>query len=126
MMPGMRTLFGLAAVFLGIAVLAVVTGPVERPDETVPEMASPGYRVAIDPATGSFVEPTEPIVSAPVDPMNFSTEGLVEVDNPIGGGTSVNLQGRFRLGYVATTDAEGNLVIECQPVASEVEGGERQ
>jgi hypothetical protein len=81
---------------------------------------SEALRVYIDPETGEFTAPPEQENAAARKqalPEAFSTsqEGLEEKPSPVpGGGTMVDLKGRFRSPLVATTDSNGKIKIEHQ------------
>jgi len=52
------------------------------------------------------------------DAASQSSEGLVEVKNPVkGGGYMVNLQGRFQNAMTMNVDANGNKTAPCVPAA---------
>ena len=110
-------LSGLFLLSVGVASLRdTQVAALDNPAEV--SAVSPGYRVAIDPSTGQFVEPTniptDPAAKTQLDPLSQSAKGLVEQPSPVaGGGTMVNLQGRFQNTYTATTNADGETVIEC-------------
>lgn len=99
--------------------------------QDTPSAAS--MRVYRDPVTGEFVAPpagvAEPDVSKDLtDPLSTSSEGLVERRAP-GGGTMIDLQGRFQHTATVTTVTDGKPVISCDtgsPTSSETadNGGE--
>jgi hypothetical protein len=80
---------------------------------------TPEYRVCIDPATGALTSQPTGAGAAPVGKdtersLSTSSEGLREVPSPVpGGGTMVDLQGRFRNVSVATVDENGDLEAPC-------------
>jgi hypothetical protein len=87
-------------------------GPAEK-TAGVPEGPA-SMRVYIDPQTGKIGTPPAGGPPAQVPP-SFSTshKGLVETPSPTpGGGTMVDLRGRFRSPLIATQDSEGNLSIQ--------------
>lgn len=81
---------------------------------------SGALRVYIDPETGEFITPPEREVPAErkmAPPATFSTsqEGLEERPSPVpGGGTMVDLKGRFQSPLTATIDGNGKTKIEHQ------------
>ena len=101
-------------------------------DTTVPAQQNPkhpnvsieseGFRVYLDPETGEFITPPEDKVS-PVERLepaaDFSTSDadLVESSSPVpGGGTMVDLKGRFRKALTAGKDSHGKIKIEHQVI----------
>lgn len=112
-------LFGvLAAVF---AVAFMLQGNATTNTEATASVAvgaDVGYQAAIDPTTREFVAPTptpaNEAAKAALEPLSRSDHGLVEEPSPVpGGGVMVNLQGRFQNTFTATTNADGEMVIEC-------------
>jgi hypothetical protein len=92
----------------------------EGPVPDVKQVVVPaGYMVHIDPATGLLAEPTAR--TAPVvfdaglqNALSTSPEGLVEVSSPVeGGGTMIDLQGRFQNTVISTIDENGELRAPC-------------
>jgi hypothetical protein len=81
---------------------------------------SGALRVYIDPETGEFTTPparTVPATRTTAPPAAFSTsdEGLEERPSPVpGGGTMVDLKGRFQSPLTATIDGDGKTKIEHQ------------
>ena len=78
-------------------------------------------RAHIDPDTGKFIEQpnTTPAVDRASEKAAFNTsdEGLVETPSPVeGGGTLVDLQGRFRSPLTATVEKDGNVRITHKPI----------
>ncbi len=79
-----------------------------------------GMKVYVDPQTGEVVEP--PAQEPPQSEMqagdvatSTSSEGLVAEPSPVsGGGTMINLQGRFQSPLVATQGSDGKMKIEHQ------------
>lgn len=129
-----RMNYGLLA---GLLVLAAVTfGPGDPPSHAVKPATLPaaniapaGYRVAIDPSTGLFVQPQPGALASDAlnemyGPLSRSSEGLVERDNPIAGGKMVDLQGRFQNTFVATIGNDGRMTIECETTSGVQSGGE--
>ena len=88
------------------------------------DLTSPGeseaLRVYVDPDTGDFTAPPEQEVAAASNlalPAASSTshQGLEEKPSPVpGGGTMVDLEGRFRSPLTATIDSNGKTKIEHQ------------
>ncbi|MGD8412940.1 MAG: hypothetical protein PVF33_01835 [Candidatus Latescibacterota bacterium] len=127
---------GLAAAAAAVWVVFVVAPRVaHRADSSTIEPSSPplaGYVVEVDPATGQPA-PT-PEGAAPVifdeemrNRLSTSSQGLVEVPSPVpGGGTMVDLQGRFQHAFVATADDTGRVDVNCvsTPASASGEGGE--
>ena len=79
---------------------------------------SGALKVYIDPETGEFTTPPAkgaPTARTTAPPAAFSTshEGLEERPAP-GGGTMVDLKGRFRTPLTATIDGNGKTKIEHQ------------
>lgn len=117
-------------IFLAIMVLAAswFSKPAADSDSLPAERTaseSAAYRVYIDPQTREFVAPpvfVEPdhVTYNAQDPLNYSSEGLVEQPSPIeGGGIMVDLQGRFRNTSVATINADGTVAAPCLPIRPE-------
>ena len=81
---------------------------------------SEAQRVYIDPETGEFTSPPAKTVptartTAPSAAFSTSDEGLEEKPSPVpGGGTMVELKGRFRTPLTATIDSNGKIKIEHQ------------
>lgn len=75
-------------------------------------------RVYVDPETGEFTSPPEgqgPAAKmlAPTATFSTSHEGLQETPSRVrGGGTMVDLKGRFRTPVTATIDSDGEMRIE--------------
>jgi len=94
--------------------------------------AAAGYVVHVDPATGRLAP--SPRGSAPAmfdeemrNRLSTSSEGLVEKPSPIaGGGTMVDLQGRFQNAFVATVDDSGRVDATCvsKPEKADGEAGD--
>ena len=73
-----------------------------------------------DPVTGELgappAEAPDQVSLPPDDALSTSSEGLVETPSPVpGGGSMVDLQGRFRSPLTATQDAEGKVMIQHLP-----------
>ncbi|HXV13948.1 MAG TPA: hypothetical protein VEC56_07050 [Candidatus Krumholzibacteria bacterium] len=104
------------------AITILVTAGDDRAKESFASMVVPqapaasGMVVQIDPATGLPVTPTPETMLALQDRMklNRSTEGLVEVPSAVvGGGYTVDLQGRFQHSMTVTIDASGVVHSTC-------------
>jgi len=84
-----------------------------------------GFVVHVDPSTGAFTASSPQAVRVDVDrvlqnALSTSSEGLVEVANPVpGGGVMVDLRGRFQNAMVATVDESGGLGATCVSTISE-------
>ena len=82
-----------------------------------------GMKIYIDPATGKQSMPPvgrvppAAFVSSPKAKVNTSSQGLIEQSAP-GGGTMVDLQGRFQSSTKATVKKNGSIVIEHQPAVN--------
>jgi hypothetical protein len=79
-----------------------------------------GMRIYRDPVTGELGDPPaeapDQVSLPPDDALSTSSEGLVETPSPApGGGSMVDLQGRFRSPLTATQDAEGKVMIQHLP-----------
>jgi hypothetical protein len=82
------------------------------PATTRPQAA--GMKVFVDPQTGAVVPPpTAEAAEALVPETNTSSVGLEEKPL-VGGGSKIDLQGRFRKPLVATTGADGKVSIQHQ------------
>ena len=83
---------------------------------------SASIRAYIDPETGEFITPPEPQVPAaemlaPQAAFSTSHDDLVEIPSPVaGGGTMVDLKGRFRSPLTATIDRSGKINIGHHPI----------
>ena len=75
-----------------------------------------GMRVYIDPVTGKPTSPpegSEKALPANGNRLNTSSQGLVEVPSQVqGGGTVIDLQGRFQSSTSAIVGEDGKLTIE--------------
>jgi len=97
---------------------AAVVSNAPAPAKTRVPAASAGYVVHFD-DKGQIVEGVSPQAQAEFNAelnaaINTSSEGLVEKAIPAaGGGTMVDLQGRFQSAATATRDKDGNLVVPC-------------
>ena len=98
---------GAALVLLGVVVArAVCAGEAARDTPaSVPEM-----RAYVDPRTGGLLPgPPADLPPEPVSPArDRSSAGLVEVSAP-GGGSMIDLRGRFQSPLVATIGPDGTL-----------------
>ena len=79
-----------------------------------------GMKIYIDPSTGKQSMPpagsdVSGTVLPPTSNLNTSTRGLVEKP-ALGGGTMVDLQGRFQSSTKATVKKDGSIVIEHLPI----------
>jgi hypothetical protein len=75
-----------------------------------------GMMLYIDPDTGELVEASKgqfPVELTYDDAFSTDDWGLVEESAPKGGGTMVDLQGRFMNTFTATADDAGNLSSSC-------------
>ena len=76
--------------------------------------------VHIDPETGEFVTPEEQIVApedrlAPSSKYSISHEGLEETPSPVpGGGTMVDLKGRFQSPLKTSIDSSNDIKSEIK------------
>jgi hypothetical protein len=80
-------------------------------------------RIYRNPVTGELggppAEAPDQVSLPPDDALSTSSEGLVETPSPVpGGGSMVDLQGRFRSPLTATQDAEGKVMIQHLPSGS--------
>lgn len=102
------------------------------PAEHTPAARAAGYVVHIDPATGRVAEPSLSTVPITIDEewsnrLSTSSQGLVETPSPVpGGGTMVDLQGRFQNAFVAAVDDTGLVGASCisDPAGNGGTGGE--
>jgi len=74
-----------------------------------------GMKIYIDPSTGKQSIPPAGTVLPATSNLNTSTRGLVEKP-ALGGGTMVDLQGRFQSSTKATVKEDGSIVIEHLPI----------
>ena len=104
------------------AAMLATNGPTvgEKISTPAAPVSSPaGYMVHIDPVTGQLADPgpgTRPVVfdARLQNALSTSPEGLEEVASPVeGGGTMVDLQGRFQSTMVSTVDENGVLRAPC-------------
>ncbi len=109
----------LSAVILAAAVLAVSdSGNKESPSNTNNVTVSTAAAAQPNLPVTNGVKPkrnpdgTLALSKEMQNAVSTSHEGLVEVDAP-GGGTMVDLQGRFRSLSIAETDADGNITVKC-------------
>ena len=81
-------------------------------------------KVYIDPETGEFITPEEAEAPpeerlTPSAAYSTSHEGLEERPSPVpGGGTMVDLKGRFQSPLTATIDSNGDIKIEHRDIES--------
>lgn len=87
-------------------------------DPATAPVARGGQWVHVDPQTGArtAAPPAAAAVTAGDPAFSTSHQGLVEEPAP-GGGTTVNLQGRFRSAAVATVGADGKVSVDCHAPA---------
>jgi hypothetical protein len=105
-------LVAVALVFQGHAPADVAT--VDPADGATVNAA--GMMLYVDPDTGEFVEPTQgsfPVEVAYDDAYSTDDWGLVAEPAPKGGGTMMDLQGRFMNTFTATVDASGTVEAGC-------------
>jgi hypothetical protein len=98
----------------------------EAPANTIAPATAAGYVAHFDESGQLIEEPVAGVAkefeAALAQSINTSSEGLVEVGSPVaGGGTMVNLQGRFQSASAATIDASGKLTVPCLANEAEVE-----
>lgn len=85
---------------------------------------SKALTVYIDPETGEFITPEEAEAPpeerlTPSAAYSTSHEGLEERPSPVpGGGTMVDLKGRFQSPLTATIDSNGDIKIEHRDIES--------
>ncbi len=85
----------------------------------LPVKEQQGVKIYLDPVTGkpsmppAGKKPTSSVFSSDAK-MNTSSRGLIEQSAP-GGGTMVDLQGRFQSSTKATVNKDGSIVIEHLP-----------
>jgi len=90
-------------------------------DEEIPSQGQAVQKVYIDPETGEFIDrpETTPAEERASEKAAFSTsdEGLVEIPSPIeGGGTMIDLQGRFRSPLTVKIGEDGKAIISHEPM----------
>jgi hypothetical protein len=89
--------------------------PAQKEENYAKAGESTALTVHIDPETGKFIEPPEQKVSPTesteqVEAFSTSDEGLVEVPSPVpGGGTMVDLKGRYKYPLSVTIEENGNV-----------------
>ena len=118
--------------FRRLALASLATGacilnpaaPVFAEPSSGPPGAAAGYWVYVDPQTGerSASAPADAAAAMAADPaFSTSAQGLVERPAP-GGGTVVDLQGRFKNATVFTIGPDGKASVDCaHPVAGRSE-----
>lgn len=115
-------------------VLALSAGRVEAPTQpaqpALHTTAQSGYVANLNPTTGKVSTQPTTTTSALQQGLSTSSQGLTEVPSPVaGGGTMVELNGRFRNIVSATIDGSGALKTQCNtkaaPPAATREGGQR-
>ncbi len=92
--------------------------------EESPSQGQAAQKAHIDPETGQFIKgpKTTPAAERAADNAAFNTsdEGLVETSSPVeGGGTMVDLQGRFRSPLTAKVGEDGKAIISHEPIDHE-------
>ena len=92
--------------------------------EESPSQGQAAQKAHIDPETGQFIKgpKTTPAGQRASDNAAFNTsdEGLVETSSPVeGGGTMVDLQGRFRIPVTAKVGEDGKAIISHEPIDHE-------
>jgi hypothetical protein len=96
---------------------AAATGSADASLRDTGEAAAAGYRVAIDPVSGAFVErvPSDDDVNA-ADPSlrsaRSSDEGYIEVDGAAGG-KGIKVGDRFQSTFVVTVSDDGEVRSHC-------------
>ena len=97
----------------GLVLWVLLVGAVDAGENALDTPASaPGMKAYVDPQTGELLPerppdlPPEPASAA----LDHSTAGLVEVPAP-GGGSMIDLQGRFQSPLVATVAPDGTLRV---------------
>ena len=101
-----RWWIGVGLVVVGIGALARL-GSAEEAGNPAPRA---GMQAHVDPATGKLLQ--EPAVPPPAQALPSRRPPLAEVPAP-GGGTMVELDGRFMSTMTATLDADGSIRIDC-------------
>jgi hypothetical protein len=74
-------------------------------------------RIHVDPGSGQLTEPPAGAVSPPVpqatDALRTFGSRPVEIPSPVlGGGTMVDLEGRFRKPLIGIVEPDGSVVIQ--------------
>jgi hypothetical protein len=131
----------LVAIGIALTAVAVWVVPGVSPDKgeltappsvELPAVSTAGYVVHIDPATGRLASTPQGTAPAMFDEemrnrLSTSSEGLVEKPSPVpGGGTMVDLQGRFQNAFVAAVNDSGRVEATCvaKPEKAAGEGGD--
>lgn len=103
------------SVVLAVASLALAL-PGDAKDPKPKKKAAPApaaaQRAVIDPKTGELTDGPVPAEARRSAPASAPSEFFPEEPVP-GGGTKVNLDGRFMVATVARIDAQGNLTLDC-------------
>lgn len=124
-----RRLLMVSGVFVLLAV-AWTPGPAPTTDVSTDAIGE-GYRVYIDPATGTLTSTpngTDPITldKDMQNALSNSAEGLRVEPSPVeGGGMMIQLDGRFRSVSTAAVDEDGEAVVPCVTGLTKVAGKER-
>jgi hypothetical protein len=101
-----------------------MAGPKENEKNLTAIRESKALTVYIDPETGEFITPEEAEAPpeerlTPSAAYSTSHEGLEERPSPVpGGGTMVDLKGRFQSPLTATIDSNGDIKIEHRDIES--------
>ncbi len=73
-------------------------------------------RAHINPATGNVGGPPPDVPAALPDVFNWSSKGLIAIPSQTpGGGSMVDLKGRFRTPLTATRGPDGKLLLQHLP-----------
>jgi hypothetical protein len=121
----LQIIVGVGAVVMAATWMVSGDGEVAPPQAAVevdgetassdPGAAVEGYRVAIDPVSGEFVEAADEELM-PADPwpeqMGRSLEGLIEVDSPTGA-KGVKVSDLFQHTFTVTIGDDGDVHTVC-------------
>jgi len=117
-----RKVLGGAAIALAAAALWLAFGNQVREaaapaDPVAPPAGSAGLVARLDSTAGRPADESPGALAEPAGVFATSAEGLVEVASPgPGGGTMVDLQGRFQYAAVAVADSDTAAAV-CLPAA---------
>ena len=106
---------GLPVACLVVSATIACAEPSGAGGNTVAPVSAAGQRIHIDPKTGARTQqlPADAAAAAASDPaLSTSHAGLVEKAAP-GGGTMIDLQGRFRSAAEATVGPDGTAKVNC-------------
>ncbi len=109
----------LITTIMAIAGALFFAGPAGQKQPSTSEIQHAGYVVHFDPATGQWTDQATGAVSVTIDEglrnaLSSSAEGLEEVPSTVeGGGTMVDLQGRFQNAMFSAIDKNGQLQAPC-------------